>query len=1153
MKPISFRHFALLILCMATPLLASPGDADNDGLRDEVETATGVFVSPTDTGSSPSLSDTDGDSLPDGMELTLGTSPVNAASKVKRPNIIYILADDLGYGDVGCFWQNQRSGTLKFATPGLDAMASEGAMMTHHYGGPICSASRSSFLLGQHQGHSEIRDNQLDKALPNTHNIASVLKSAGYRTIHVGKAGLAGTLTSPLQSSAGLAAHPLKRGFDRFFGYLRHDDGHEHYPRNGLGTSLAAIHNDYTPITDAHVDLFTGDAFTGFAKNSIIEETTSHPERPFFLYLSYDTPHFRGTYCPTAVYPPGSGLTGGIQWTGSPSYVNTATNDPAKVNNPDLKHPSVPSSWYPGAKQYVSLVRRIDDSVSDILQTLRDLGIDDNTLVVFSSDNGPAPQEVYPPTFESYGPFEGIKTDLWEGGIRVPTIAWWPGTIQGTNSLLNIRKINNSSINYDWMATFADLAKVPSPALTDGVSLLPTLTGQGIQKDKGFLYFEFSYGATTGRLPEWPNHGGDPHDYMQAIRIGDYMGVRVGITSAADPFRIYNVVSDPKQGIDVSPSRPDLQSRMKSLGVGARRKGAGLNRPYDTALIPAVTQQASAGGLNYRCYEGYWPWLPEFQDLTQVSTGQTPTINPAVRSREKDFGLSFTGFISVPTAGAYTFSMTSSSSANLWIHEGLVIDNDYNFTPTITSTPVYLAAGLHPIKVYYRHQTGTPSLALSYSGPGIPMQAVPASALFNDGPIPVFQLQPDRTVARRNTQDLVDVLANDTANYPLSLVSAGPSSSGSLSLVSGKVAFQPSVGFVGSDSFSYSVTGGVASASSTITANVLFDDEVWIACDEGSGSSVNGVGPSLSIVGTLAGTSTPDSSWTSGRFGKALRFDGDDDQVNFPDLVLPGGSSPRTFSCWMRTSNTTSGEIQTLFSYGGQTPGGLFAVRVHNIPGVSGNHPARLEVFNGTVIGTKPLNDGLWHHLAIVLEDTNNNSSLNVSETKLYVDGVADPISTTLPVVINTGNALVPCAGGSNHATNHHFNGDIDDIRIFPRALSALEIAELKNTEVNLVTGPQDVDGDGATATEEAIAGTNPNDPRSVFKILSTGTSGSNMVIRWSAMEGKTYGVEQSTNLQEWTPVPGQAPYVSQTANPNASIEIPANGESPRFFRLSVK
>jgi len=1136
----------LWFLFSSGALLASPEDSDNDGLRDAVETHTGVYISPADTGTNPNLADSDGDSLPDGMEVNLGTNPVNAASKVKRPNLIYILADDLGYGDIGCFWQNQRpAGLAKFATPGLDAMAAQGAMLTHHYvGAPICASSRSSFLQGRHQGHADIRDAQFDKPLPDNHTLAGTLKSAGYKTVHIGKAGLSGP--DPNLPSA----HPLTRGFDRFFGTLTHSQAHEHYPRNGTTAKQAKISDDFGFITDAHQDLYTQDVYTAFAKKTIIEETTLHPERPFFIYLSLDTPHFVGQFPPTRDYPSGKGVSGGLQWTGSPSYVNTATNDPAKVDNVLNRHPDVPSTWYPGAQKFVTMMRRMDDSVADILQTLRDLGIDDDTMVVFTTDNGPDGTEIDPRSFESYGPFEGSKFDLWEGGIRVPTIAWWPGSISGTNQLENIRKIEVPCANYDWLPTFASLAKAPTPSRSDGSSLASALTTGGVRSGE-YLYFEMSFAYTTAPFPEFTNHGGETRGIMQAIRIGNLKGVRYNTLSSEDPFRIYDVTIDPKESLNLAPSRPDLQARMKDLAISARRAGGGTSRPYDTALIPAVTPSPVKGGLDWKSYEGFWPWLPEFRDLVPVSSGQAADISPSFKSRDSDVGLSFEGYLSVPTSGAYTFQSTSNAATSLWIHDGHVIDNDYNFTATKTSDPVYLSAGLHPIRLYYRHQGGTASLELKYSGPGIAMQKIPASNLFSDGPPPVFNLQPDSCLTKRNQPVLVDALANDACNYPLSLVSAGGTNSGTASISAGKILYTPASGFFGSATFPYTVLGGAATATSSVTANVLFDNETWIPMNEGGGTTVQAIRETSGDTGTLGGTADPTGSWIPGKYGSCLSFDGIDDQVTFPGMALPSGSSPRTFAFWVRTSATATSDYQTLFSHGGNsTTGQRFTIRLDNVPNTTNPHRLRLEVSGGSIVGTQPVNDGLWHHVALVLSDRNQNGALNIDETLLYVDGVPDPIRSVTPKNISITPGFTPTLGGSSHAANYNFTGDIDDVRIFPRALSAEEIQSL-GAPASIIP-PGDSDGDGASNLQESIAGTDPEDPGSCFRIHTISRNGSGMTLQWAGVAGRTYRVEESSDLATWTLVPGVAPVVVTSPTSNSSVTVPPNGGAKRFLRMQV-
>ena len=1092
-----------------------------------------------------------------GLLVTL--DPGAQGQTTRPPNIIYILADDLGYGDVGCFWQNQRTGVWKFATPGLDAMAAEGAMMTHHYvAAPICASSRASFLQGRHQGHAGIRDTQFDKALPNDHNVAGMLKTAGYKTVHIGKAGLAGTFPDPRVSSAGLEGHPLKRGFDRFFGYLRHLDGHEHYPRNGNAPRLAAIHNDYTPVTDAFVDVYTSDVFTAFAKKTIIEETTVNPDRPFFLYLAYDTPHFYGQYAPTATYPAGKGLNGGIQWTGAPSYVNTATNDPARVDNQANYHPSVNLAWYPAARKHVSMIRRMDESVADILQTLRDLGIDDNTLVVFTSDNGPAPTEVDPSSFHSYGPFEGIKGDVWEGGIRVPTIVWWPGKIEGTNQLSNIRKIPQPSGQWDWMASFAEVARIPTPAISDGVSLIPTLTGQGVQREKGHLYFEFLYGGETPKGAIFPNHGGDLRWQMQAIRVGDFMGVRTNVqwtTNASEPFRIYNVVTDPKQGINVASTRPDLVSKMNRLAVSARRKGGGVVRPWDEVQIPAITSTPVKPGLNWKSYEGVWPWLPEFRDLVPVSSGTSAAVSAAPRSRNNDVGLSFEGYISVPTSGSYNFQSVSSSATCLWIHDSLVIDNDSGFTPTKSSGAVHLKAGLHPFRLYFQHRSGTPTLNLRYSGPGLALQDVPATSFFQDGRPTV--LQADTVTMKTGDQAVIDVLANDVAEGALVLSSAGPAMFGTANVDGNLVRYTPSPGFLGTDRMNYRVLDGVDSFSSQITANVLMDNEIWFPLDEGIGVNVAQMGGG-SGTGVLSGQTASSTRWIRGKAGNAVRFRSGADIVTFQNLSLPLGNAPRSVSLWVRSAPTSAPENQTLFSYGTTDLGGRFTVRLAPQADNPAIQAVRVELGGGVVTGTTRVNDNLWHHVCVSAGDRDNNGIATTDEVKIHVDGVENVLRIDTPGLLLTqaGTATI---GGSTHSTLYNLTGDLDDLRIFPRLLTPAEVSFLRSNPPQsalagvAITAPgDDFDGDGHDDDLEALAGTDPNDPGSFPAITSIQPSGAGHRIEWLGQAGRRYRIEESSDLRQWNLVPG-LPAVDAVADASvSSLTVEGNGATQRYFRLQI-
>ena len=202
---------------------------------------------------------------------------------------------------------------------------------------------------------------------------------------------------------------------------------------------------------------------------------------------------------PAVAYPPlsndGNPRTGGIQWTtatdgsGNVRFANTATGT-GTIDG--YNYPGNNAAWPVSNQQHVGMIRRIDNSIADIIQTLKDLNIDDNTLLIFTSDNGPHNEQHNPRYFESFANMEGIKRDMWEAGIRVPTVVRWPGSIAGaTGNENNIHEIDYPCAIWDWMPTFAEMAGVPAPSWCDGVSLLPTLTGSGTQRDKGYLYFEF--------------------------------------------------------------------------------------------------------------------------------------------------------------------------------------------------------------------------------------------------------------------------------------------------------------------------------------------------------------------------------------------------------------------------------------------------------------------------------------------------------------------------------------------------------------------------------------------------------------------------------------------------------------------------------------
>ncbi|YCM42264.1 sulfatase-like hydrolase/transferase [Verrucomicrobiaceae bacterium 227] len=1108
-------------------------DTDGDGLTDGDEI--------NNRGTNPKLLDSDGDGSPDGLEAGKGTDPSNAGESVSRPNIIFFFVDDLGYGDVGCFWQDQKSGTQKFDTPGIDQMAAEGAKLTHHYiSAPVCAPSRASLLNGRHQGHSNVRDSQFDKALENNHTMASVLKQAGYRTIHTGKAGLAGGEGSADLSgsgSSGLAAHPLDRGYDEFFGYLFHGDGHEHYPRNGTTEKTAHIYDGYQQIKNASVDLYTTDAWTAFAKDAIIKEVGDGDEQPFFLYLAYETPHFK-MQRPAVAYPAfdndGDPATGGIQWTiatdtsGNIRYASTA--DGSGVVD-GYNHPDSDTSWPTSNQQHVGMIRRIDRSIADILQTLKDLGIDDNTLCVFSSDNGPHNEGNNPRYFESFANMEGVKRDMWEAGIRVPTVVRWPGKIAGaTDNASDIHEIDYPSAIWDWMPTFAEIAGVPAPSWCDGVSLLPTLTGEGTQRDKGYLYFEFLNNGSTPNWVEFPNHRNDPKGQMQCLRIGNLMGIRTAIASGATDFEIYDVTTDPGQGNNLAATLPEVQAQMKEIALRGRRPGQGAARPYDAANIPAVVINAEPG-LKYAAYEGFFQWVPELRDLTASASGSVNEINAmAHRSRAENLGLLYEGFINAPADGAYSFSLTTDTGANFFIHDAHLIEDDFTHDGSEKSGTINLQAGLHPFRLYYRHIAGEAELQLSWSGPGFSKTELDASALFREAtPSPNPSANHDSASTSRNTAVDIDVLANDLDDGlpgPLSISSVMPPLAGMTEIVGGMIRYTPAAGFIGRDEFTYSITDGDTFAFATVSVEVIFQDpgRLWMPFNQAAGLTTYSA--SGGVSGSLLGFADSTSHWVDGpmipnNYGKAIQFDGVGTSVALDSSYLPPvGAEDRTITAWIKTSADGA-----LVAWGPKVGGEKWHWRLEG-------GRLRIEVEGGFRKSATDLRDGEWHFVALVFEGDDTPA---VSDCRLFVDGVEDAPYTMTEQAINTGASVVEIGKDSQ---SRYFTGVMDEVMIHREALTPAAILALMNVSQQpsaawhqMFFGDDapteamwllDDDGDGLSRLAEFALGGNPflKDASDLAASVGYDLVSEKILITLNERSGGThnlrYEVEASNDLVDW-------------------------------------
>ena len=426
--------------------------------------------------------------------------PLNLATESPRPNLIFIMADDLGYGDLGCYGQRQ------IRTPHLDRMAAEGIRFTQVYAGsPVCAPARSVLMTGQHTGHTRVRGNAGQAGAehgavlctgrghgwrvplrPEDVTVAEVLQSAGYTTGITGKWGL---------GEPGTTGTPNRKGFHEWFGFLNQARAHEYYPDY--------LWRDETrfPLPgnlDGRQEQYAHDLFTEFSLDFVRRHARTGA--PFFLYLAYTVPH-------------------------------------DKFQIPELEPYAEAADWSRQERVYASMVTRLDRDIGRLLGLLDELGVDRQTAVFFCSDNGAANR--YDGVFDSSGPLRGRKRDLYEGGLRVPMIVRWPGRIPAG--------LTSDAIWYftDLLPTFAALAGTTPPAAIDGRDLGPTLLGQD-QPDlrQRLLYWEFF-----------------ERGFQQAARRGDWKVVRPGFDQ---PLQVFDLARDPGETQDLAGAHPDIVARFEA-------------------------------------------------------------------------------------------------------------------------------------------------------------------------------------------------------------------------------------------------------------------------------------------------------------------------------------------------------------------------------------------------------------------------------------------------------------------------------------------------------------------------------------------------------------------------------------------------------------
>ena len=415
-----------------------------------------------------------------------------SVSRAARPNIVLIVADDLGYGHLGCYGQKL------IRTPNIDRLAMEGLRFTQAYaGGPVCAASRAVLMTGLHNGHAPARDNVPHYATylqESDVTVAEILKQESYRTGGIGKWSL---------GDAGTVGRATNQGFDTWFGYLNQDHAHYYY-------------TEYLDDDEGRLDLRGNSQSRQHYSHNLLTERAltfirdaKEIERPFFLYVAYTLPHF------SSHHEDQDGLT-------VPSTEPYSDRD-----------------WDEGSKKHAAMIHMLDRDVGRLVELTDRSGLRNNTLIIFTSDNG-GPASVAK-RFKTNGPLRGFKRDLTEGGIRVPFIARWSGTVPANQTSDEVIAFQ------DMLPTFAELAATKSPESIDGLSVVKVLKGGRLETPREYLYWDFGHCRQR---------------YDQAVRWKDWKGIRLGRGS---DIQLYNLNGDIGEKHDVAEQHPEVTKRMAGI------------------------------------------------------------------------------------------------------------------------------------------------------------------------------------------------------------------------------------------------------------------------------------------------------------------------------------------------------------------------------------------------------------------------------------------------------------------------------------------------------------------------------------------------------------------------------------------------------------
>jgi arylsulfatase A len=441
--------------------------------------------------------------------LAVGCWLVLQAGAVERPNIVFILADDLGIGNVGCY------GGKIIATPNIDRLATEGLRFLNAYSvSAVCAPTRCGLMTGQHMGHATRRANASKNGLinlqPEEVTVAELLKQKGYATGGFGKWGL---------GNPGTTGVPEQQGFDVFFGYYDQEHAHNYFP------AFLVRNSQDVPMPGGNGVPGKAGKGTAYSLDLIAAETLKfieqNQDRPFFCYAAWTLPHGRFEI------PDASAFAG--------------------------------KPWSQAIKNQAAMIARLDADVGRVLAKLKELGLEEKTLVIFTTDNGADGSGLK--ALNSAGELRGLKRHLYEGGIRTPFLARWPGvTKPGTSDLL--------TSHVDFLATTCELAGLAAPTNTDGISIVPTLRGQPQRVKHEALYWEIYEGPTP---------------FQQAVRLGDWKGYR---TALKGPLELYGLTADPAERHDIAATHPDVVKKIEAIMAREHVRNSNWD-PVETPVAPA--------------------------------------------------------------------------------------------------------------------------------------------------------------------------------------------------------------------------------------------------------------------------------------------------------------------------------------------------------------------------------------------------------------------------------------------------------------------------------------------------------------------------------------------------------------------------------------